>query len=409
MEKNKQIRLLIVEDSPNYLHELKEWLTIFGYQHIDEAGSAAEAKTKLQQNSYDIIITDMVMEEKDSGFSVIQTVKQQRATGLVIVLTANEDIQDCRAAIKNPYTWDYISKNLKGNVFEKIHQSIQEAIVYLQHWGDPYGETWINQNIYELKRNYPNKYVAVLNKTVIASSDTQEKLDAILTERHLPIFFTVTKKLGLPDLESTNLTFPVDGSIIDLPITGPLSSRLTVFVEGPTDVEYIRKAGTMLDKKDVLEQVHLDTIGDSTGGEGGGYKNLTHGFNFLRDNPGLRPNKVLFLYDQDVQDKHLPKKGHNIENLFFRRIGETYSPQQKGIEWLFDDLIFEEGFDQGFVVKDLGRVSVNEPPPIPSYIVKDKMAFCKWVCNTRPNVPNDFENFRKVFNIFSEILSLHLL
>jgi YesN/AraC family two-component response regulator len=37
---------------------------------VDSARSAAEAKEKLKQKPSDIIITDMRMEENDSGFAI---------------------------------------------------------------------------------------------------------------------------------------------------------------------------------------------------------------------------------------------------------------------------------------------------------------------------------------------------
>ncbi|MEB3218769.1 MAG: hypothetical protein VKN72_21385 [Nostocales cyanobacterium 94392] len=42
----ENIHLLLVEDNPRFMEELKEWLQEFGYQNIETASSAAEATQK---------------------------------------------------------------------------------------------------------------------------------------------------------------------------------------------------------------------------------------------------------------------------------------------------------------------------------------------------------------------------
>ncbi|MDM8526963.1 response regulator [Anaerolineales bacterium HSG24] len=126
MEKNKEIstiRLLLVEDLPSYSHELKEWLTIFGYQHIEEAVSAAEAEEKLD-TPYDVIISDMRMEENTSGFTVLEEIKRRNISSIVIILTANDNVRHCRDAFKLGVT-DYISKNWRDNIFAMVDKSFQ--------------------------------------------------------------------------------------------------------------------------------------------------------------------------------------------------------------------------------------------------------------------------------------------
>lgn len=43
--------------------------------------------------------------------------------------------------------WDYISKNMRGNIFDILHESIQDAIAYFNRWGNVQNEQWINENI----------------------------------------------------------------------------------------------------------------------------------------------------------------------------------------------------------------------------------------------------------------------
>ncbi|WP_445241562.1 response regulator [Microcoleus vaginatus] len=58
----EDVHLLVVEDNPRFLSELLEWLKEFGYQQIETATSATQAKEKLNA-PFDVIIADMRMEE----------------------------------------------------------------------------------------------------------------------------------------------------------------------------------------------------------------------------------------------------------------------------------------------------------------------------------------------------------
>ncbi|MDM8521406.1 response regulator [Anaerolineales bacterium HSG6] len=397
-----QFRILLVEDDHEHLERCNRWLTRFGYQKISMARTVDEAKAQLQKH-FDIIVTDMRMETDDSGFEILEEVNRRNISSVVIILTANDTVEDCRRAFKSK-VWDYIQKNAEENPFEILHNSIQEAKAYLSRWGNTKDEAWINQNMGYLRSKYPNKYIAVLNNSVLEVANTLEELKLQVSERKLPLFITVIKKIELPT-SSDRLIFGVEGPLLNLPVLGPLSSKLTVFVEGPTDVAYIKKATTLLGYEKLLDDVHLDTIGDETGQKGSGHTNLGHGFSFLKNNPGLRPNKVMFLCDQDVKDNKLPNKGQDFDNLYIRRIGNDYSPEDKGIEWLFEENIFEEGFFKGFIAKDLGRATVTQPQPKPTYIVQEKTKFCNWICHERANTPADFQQFQIIFEIIEQVLA----
>jgi len=93
LKETSNIHLLLVENNPRYLNELMEWLKIFGYQHITSARSAKEVQEKLDR-PVDVIIADMRMENYDSGFAVIDEVRQRRLTSVVIILTENETVDD---------------------------------------------------------------------------------------------------------------------------------------------------------------------------------------------------------------------------------------------------------------------------------------------------------------------------
>ena len=389
LKDNTNVHILVIDDNPGYLETLLERLELFGYQHLTSARNATEAKQLLTERHFDIIVIDMRMEKDNrSGFKVIDAIRQGNLSSIAIVLTANDNVDDCREVLKGRGAWDYIPKETRGSKsgIEELHDSIQEAITYFNRWGNAKDETWIQEHVDELRSLYPGKWVAVFNSAVIESADTREEIEQRIYERRLPNFLTIITQ-------------------VELPITEQLSAELTVFVEGPTDVRYMTKALHILERTDLLTKITVETIGNETGEEGSGHKNLEHGFNFLKNKPEMRPNKVLFLFDQDV--KHLPNKGCDFGNLYVRRM-DAFSPQKKGSEFLFPESIFEEAFEQDLVQKDLGRATKDNPQPIPAYLVKKKMSFCDWICDHRENCPEDFQEFQKIIRIIESILDLEV-
>jgi CheY-like chemotaxis protein len=192
----ENVHLLIVEDNPRFLNELLEWLQDYGYQQIETATSAAEAKEKLA-DPFDVIVADMRMEEDDSGFTVVNEVKTRNLSSVVIILTANDTVDDCRNAFKLG-AWDYISKKSTPGTFfaEVLHESIQEAIAYFNRWGNVQNEQWITENLETLEQNYFGQYIAVINKVVIDVADTEEALKQQIEERQLRRFLTTIRKIG---------------------------------------------------------------------------------------------------------------------------------------------------------------------------------------------------------------------
>lgn len=192
----ENVHLLVVEDSPRFLNELLEWLREYGYQQIETASSAAEAKEKLA-DPFDVIVADMRMEQDDSGFAVVNEVKARNLSSVVIILTANDTVDDCRTAFKLG-AWDYISKKATPGTFfaEVLHESIQDAIAYFNRWGNVQNEQWITENLEALEQNYFGQYIAVINKVVIDAADTEEALKQQIEERQLRRFLTTIRKIG---------------------------------------------------------------------------------------------------------------------------------------------------------------------------------------------------------------------
>jgi len=195
----KNVQLLLVEDNPRYRQLLEEdWLKKrFGYQNVDTARNAKQAEENLNQRSYDVIIADMRLDSDDAGgFAVLNEVKKRNITSVVIILTANDTVEDCRQAFREG-AWDYISKSMKDtDSFDELHKSIQDAISYFNRWGKREDELWLEEHLDELVYQYNGQYVAILNNSVLATAATEEKLKQELAERKLPLFLPMIRKVG---------------------------------------------------------------------------------------------------------------------------------------------------------------------------------------------------------------------
>ena len=84
-------RILLVDDEPAILLTLKAILEMNGFEVVT-AASSAEAKIRLQADSYHLVITDLNMEKETSGFDVVRFARIQPYRPAVAILTAYPDL-----------------------------------------------------------------------------------------------------------------------------------------------------------------------------------------------------------------------------------------------------------------------------------------------------------------------------
>ena len=105
-----QAHLLVVDDDPVFLDLLKEVLTKEGYE-VTVALGGGEAIAKGMENPFDIVITDVRMEDKD-GMEVLRAFKKHSPETTVIMITAFGSIETAIEAVREG-AFDYISKPFK--------------------------------------------------------------------------------------------------------------------------------------------------------------------------------------------------------------------------------------------------------------------------------------------------------
>ena len=99
--------LLLVDDDPFILEGIGEDLKQNGYQ-VARADSGDNAVWLLERKSFDLVITDLVM-EKTNGIQVLKKTKELNPETMVIILTGYADIRFAIDALRNQAD-DYLLK-----------------------------------------------------------------------------------------------------------------------------------------------------------------------------------------------------------------------------------------------------------------------------------------------------------
>jgi DNA-binding NtrC family response regulator len=110
-------RILVVDDEPVVRESLRDWFTNGGFP-VDMAADAHEALRKLQESSWDILLTDVKMPGMD-GLELQQKVKQLDPDITVIIMTAFASVDSAMQAIKEG-AYDYVTKPLDPEDLEQI-------------------------------------------------------------------------------------------------------------------------------------------------------------------------------------------------------------------------------------------------------------------------------------------------
>ncbi|HEX2524523.1 MAG TPA: response regulator, partial [Terriglobia bacterium] len=117
-------KILVVEDNDVLRSSVVQALVETGHV-ITEVGDGEEATERLQQESYDVVLTDMRM-PKRSGLEVLRFAKQVNDLTVVIMMTAFATIESAVEAMKSG-AYDYIQKPFE---LEELEVKINRALEY---------------------------------------------------------------------------------------------------------------------------------------------------------------------------------------------------------------------------------------------------------------------------------------
>jgi two-component system, NtrC family, response regulator AtoC len=117
-----QRKILIVDDEKLVRWALAQKCAEYGYQTVD-AATGEEALQTLQKEEVDAILLDVHLPDQ-SGIQVLEKLKQTGEMRPVIMITADPQLQDVKAALRLG-AYDFVSKPIQ---YEELNVTLQNAI-----------------------------------------------------------------------------------------------------------------------------------------------------------------------------------------------------------------------------------------------------------------------------------------
>lgn len=122
-------KILVIDDEEAVRNAVKRRLDRDGYiVEIADSQSLGIEKIRSSNPSFDVIITDMAMENAESGLEVLQAALSADVFSEVVVLTAYGNVGNAVECMKRG-AFDYVEKNIPGvDVFELLSLKIEQAL-----------------------------------------------------------------------------------------------------------------------------------------------------------------------------------------------------------------------------------------------------------------------------------------
>lgn len=123
------MRVLVIDDEEGVLNSIRRRLERSGYA-VTTANSAAEGIEKLTQadRPFDVIVTDMSMDQPNSGLDVLNASFARDLFAEVIVMTAYGNVANAVECMRRG-AFDYIEKNSPGvDAYEILTMKIDQAM-----------------------------------------------------------------------------------------------------------------------------------------------------------------------------------------------------------------------------------------------------------------------------------------
>ena len=135
---NSVLRILVVDDEPHIRQLCAEVLTCSGYQ-VDTAEDGATAWDRLQDNCYDLLVTDNNM-CRLTGIGLIKKLRAARMALPVIMISGEMPTDELNrhpwlridAALLKPFTVDELVGTVRGVL--RVTESIREPSALPPRW-----------------------------------------------------------------------------------------------------------------------------------------------------------------------------------------------------------------------------------------------------------------------------------
>ena len=116
--------ILIIEDDAAFCKMLQKFLTRHDYQ-VQTSFSATEAKIKLSETAFDVVLTDVRLPNYD-GIQLLSDIKESNPKTQVILMTGYAEVSAAVKAMKKG-AYDYISKPFTPTDIVSLVENALEA------------------------------------------------------------------------------------------------------------------------------------------------------------------------------------------------------------------------------------------------------------------------------------------
>ncbi|HEV8603727.1 MAG TPA: sigma-54 dependent transcriptional regulator [Tepidisphaeraceae bacterium] len=124
--------ILVVDDEQEHAQVMCEALQRVGHR-CDVAYNFAEAKSRMGQRGYGVVVTDLMMEGRCDGMEVLRAAKQMDSPPPVLLVTAHADIPTCKQALTEG-AYDYIEKPLDLEYFRtQVNRAAEKSALQKQN------------------------------------------------------------------------------------------------------------------------------------------------------------------------------------------------------------------------------------------------------------------------------------
>lgn len=118
-------KILIVDDEDTTRKNMEHLLSKQGW-NISTASNAAEAIDLIKENEFDVVVTEMRMEDEESGPSVLQVAKRKDKFTEVIIITACPSVKNAADAMERD-AFTYLNKD-DDKSYEVLCSKVEEAL-----------------------------------------------------------------------------------------------------------------------------------------------------------------------------------------------------------------------------------------------------------------------------------------
>jgi two-component system response regulator HydG len=123
-------QVLIVDDEPDHAEVMAEALRKPGHVCTIVHDEAA-AEDELRHGNFDVVVTDLVMDDETTGLRVLEFAKTHQTDAATIMVTAHGDVPTAKAALQGG-AYDFIEKPLDLEVFRNLVDRAAEMVL-LRH------------------------------------------------------------------------------------------------------------------------------------------------------------------------------------------------------------------------------------------------------------------------------------